>query len=126
MSFAPHAARPALRERIRAEEQLVRSEKLATAGQLAAGIAHEIGTPLGIVRARAELATGRLGADHAETPGLRVIVDQIDHVTRLIAQLFRTRARRHARTARRHAHRDRCRCRAARDRGAHKHVTLRR
>jgi signal transduction histidine kinase len=78
----------ALRERIRAEEQLVRSEKLATAGQLAAGIAHEIGTPLGIVRARAELATGRLGADHAETPGLRVIVDQIDHVTRLIAQLL--------------------------------------
>jgi signal transduction histidine kinase len=78
----------ALRERIRADEQLVRSEKLATAGQLAAGIAHEIGTPLGVVRARAELALGRLGTSHAETPGLRVIVDQIDHVTRLISQLL--------------------------------------
>jgi signal transduction histidine kinase len=78
----------AYRERIRADEQLVRSEKLAMAGQLAAGIAHEIGTPLGVVRARAELALGRLGAGHAETSGLRVIVDQIDHVTRLISQLL--------------------------------------
>ncbi|HEX4449460.1 MAG TPA: HAMP domain-containing sensor histidine kinase [Kofleriaceae bacterium] len=77
-----------LRERLRAEERLLRTEKLATAGQLSAGIAHEIGTPLGVVRGRAELAIGRLGADHAETPGLRVIVDQIDHVTRLIAQLL--------------------------------------
>jgi signal transduction histidine kinase len=77
-----------LRERLRAEERLLRTEKLATAGQLSAGIAHEIGTPLGVVRGRAELAIGRLGTDHAEAPGLRVIVDQIDHVTRLIAQLL--------------------------------------
>jgi signal transduction histidine kinase len=77
-----------LRERLRAEERLLRTEKLATAGQLSAGIAHEIGTPLGIVRGRAELALGRLGTDHAEAPGLRVIVDQIDHVTRLITQLL--------------------------------------
>ncbi len=77
-----------LRGPLRAEERLLRTEKLATAGQLSAGIAHEIGTPLGIVRGRAELAIGRLGAEHAETPGLHVIVDQIDHVTRLIAQLL--------------------------------------
>ena len=77
-----------LRERLRAEERLLRTEKLATAGQLSAGIAHEIGTPLGVVRGRAELALGRLGAGHAEAPGLRVIVDQIDHVTKLIAQLL--------------------------------------
>jgi signal transduction histidine kinase len=77
-----------LRERLRAEERLLRTEKLATAGQLSAGIAHEIGTPLGIVRGRAELALNRLGTDHAEAPGLRVIVEQIDHVTRLITQLL--------------------------------------
>ncbi|HEY4239034.1 MAG TPA: HAMP domain-containing sensor histidine kinase [Kofleriaceae bacterium] len=77
-----------LRERLDADQRLLRSEKLATAGQLAAGIAHEIGTPLGIVRGRAELALGRLGAAHAEAPGLGVIVEQIDHVTRLISQLL--------------------------------------
>ena len=36
------------------ESQLLRAEKLATVGVLAAGMAHEIGTPLGVVRGRAE------------------------------------------------------------------------
>ncbi|MFT3693647.1 MAG: HAMP domain-containing sensor histidine kinase [Kofleriaceae bacterium] len=77
-----------LRERLRAEARLLRSEKLATAGQLSAGIAHEIGTPLGVMRGRAEMAMTRLGSDHAEAPGLKVIVDQADHVTHLIQQLL--------------------------------------
>jgi two-component system, NtrC family, sensor histidine kinase HydH len=72
----------------RIEERLLRSEKLATAGQLAAGIAHEIGTPLGIARGRAELALARLGPDHAQAPGQQVIIDEVDRVTRLIRQLL--------------------------------------
>ena len=47
------------------EDQLLRAEKLATVGVLAAGIAHEIGTPLGVVRGRAEYMleqAGRRGA----------------------------------------------------------------
>jgi signal transduction histidine kinase len=72
----------------RLEERLVHSEKLATAGQLAAGIAHEIGTPLNIARGRAELGVSRLGDQHPQSPGLRIIVDQIDHVSRLIDQLL--------------------------------------
>jgi signal transduction histidine kinase len=85
----------ALQERLRhldaqrrLEDRLLHSEKLATAGQLAAGIAHEIGTPLNIVRGRAELTVARLGDDHPQAPGQRVIIDQIDHVSRLIAQLL--------------------------------------
>ena len=72
----------------RIEERLLQSEKLATAGQLAAGIAHEIGTPLGIARGRAELALARLGPDHAQAPAQRVIIDEMDRVTRLIGQLL--------------------------------------
>jgi signal transduction histidine kinase len=72
----------------RIEEQLLHSEKLITAGQLAAGIAHEVGTPLNIARGRAELALSRLGADHAQAPSQRVIIDEIDRVTRLIRQLL--------------------------------------
>ena len=70
------------------ESQLVRAEKLATIGVLAAGIAHEIGTPLGVVRGRAEYVLGKLGAAHPQAPGLRVIAEQIDQVTGTIGELL--------------------------------------
>ncbi|MFH0902623.1 MAG: ATP-binding protein [Pseudomonadota bacterium] len=68
--------------------QLVRAEKLSTVGVLAAGIAHEIGTPLGIVRARAELMSTRTEPDHRQTQWARTIVEQIDRVSRTIRQLL--------------------------------------
>ena len=83
-----------LRERLRAaesmqalERQLIRAEKLATTGALTAGIAHEIGTPLGIIRGRAELLLEQV------TPGtsaraLEAIVQQIDRIAATIRQLL--------------------------------------
>jgi signal transduction histidine kinase len=70
------------------EDRLVHSEKLATAGQLAAGIAHEIGTPLNIARGRAEITAAKLGDEHPQASNQRIIVDQIDHVSGLINQLL--------------------------------------
>lgn len=74
------------------ESQLLRAEKLATVGVLAAGIAHEIGTPLGIVRGRAEYMQGKRGSpeSHADvhTEGLAIIISQIDRVTRTLQQLL--------------------------------------
>ncbi|MEW5851421.1 MAG: ATP-binding protein [Myxococcota bacterium] len=69
------------------ETQLLRSEKLATVGVLAAGIAHEIGTPLSVVRGRAEYMRGKV-REEANVDGLNVIIEQIDHVTRTIRQLL--------------------------------------
>jgi signal transduction histidine kinase len=43
-----------------ARESLLRSEKLATVGRLAAGLAHEVGNPLGAVAGYVELARTRL------------------------------------------------------------------
>ena len=56
--------------------------------RVSAGIAHEIGTPLGVVRGRAEYVKTKLGAESAHAPGLQVIIDQIDRVSRTLRQLL--------------------------------------
>lgn len=84
----------ALTERLRSaealqslERQLTRAEKLATTGVLAAGIAHEVGTPLGIIRARAELLMDRLGNVESRR-ALEAIVQQIDRISSTIRQVL--------------------------------------
>jgi signal transduction histidine kinase len=78
----------AYQERLRAAEQLVRAEKLATVGVLAAGIAHEIGTPLAVVRGRAQRIAEKLGPEHAQTDGAATIVREIDRVSRTVRELL--------------------------------------
>lgn len=68
--------------------QLLRAEKLATVGGIAAGIAHEVGTPLGVMRGRAELLVQRLGPGHPQGESARVIVDEIDRISRTIRELL--------------------------------------
>jgi two-component system sensor histidine kinase HydH len=71
------------------EDQLLRAEKLATVGVLAAGVAHEMGTPLGIIRGRAEYMLSKLdGVENPQSRGLGAIVQQIDRVSRIIRQLL--------------------------------------
>ena len=48
--------------KIHALSQLRHADRLATVGRLAAGLAHELGTPLNVVQARArQMAVGTLG-----------------------------------------------------------------
>jgi len=70
------------------QQQLLRSEKMATVGILTAGLAHEIGTPLGVVRARAEFIARKLGNEHPHHHGLEIVMQQIDRVSRIISQLL--------------------------------------
>jgi signal transduction histidine kinase len=68
--------------------QLVRAEKLATVGVLAAGFAHEVGTPLGVMRGRAELLVSRLPPGGAESENVRIILEEVDRVSRTIRDLL--------------------------------------
>jgi two-component system NtrC family sensor kinase len=71
-----------------AQGQLVRSEHLASVGRLAAGVAHEIGNPLGAVGTYLEVLEHR-GADRTVTDGMRRELDRIDRIVRSLLDFAR-------------------------------------
>lgn len=74
--------------RIEMLEQLRHADRLITVGKLAAGIAHELGTPLNVVLGRARmLERGQAGADKSAEFG-SIIADQADRMTAIIRQLL--------------------------------------
>jgi signal transduction histidine kinase len=87
--------------RLGLEARLRQSEKLATIGQMAAEIAHELGTPLNVIggRARAmakraeKVASSALAADAAEvtrevTKNAGIIGDEVARITKIIRQVL--------------------------------------
>jgi two-component system NtrC family sensor kinase len=70
------------------ERSLRQSEKLATIGQLASGLAHEIGTPLNIIGGRTELAQRRLDDKELVQKNLDTIAQQTERITKIIQQLL--------------------------------------
>jgi|YNPNPStandDraft_1061719.scaffolds.fasta_scaffold02563_7 two-component system NtrC family sensor kinase len=75
----------ALRE---AEEQLIQSAKLASMGQLAAGIAHEINNPLGTVTLFAHLLLKSLPEDDPRRADLQMIVDEAARCKEIVSGLL--------------------------------------
>lgn len=80
-------------EKIRLAGELRQSEKLATVGQLASRLAHEIGTPLNIIRGRAQQLLQRETVEEEHRRLLGTIVSQIERISRFVRQLL-TLARR--------------------------------
>jgi two-component system, NtrC family, sensor kinase len=76
------------------EGRLIHQERISAVGELAAGIAHEIGTPLNIISANVEYLIrhhSRLN-EESSPPGtggeLIAIRDQVHNITRLVRQLL--------------------------------------
>jgi PAS domain S-box-containing protein len=75
-----------LSARLKLDRQLVRSEKLALVGSLAAGLAHEIGTPLNVISATAEYLLPDAPPEGREQ--LRGIVAETERISRLVHDLL--------------------------------------
>jgi len=73
-----------------AQGQLVRSEKLASVGRLAAGVAHEVGNPLGAIGTYLEVLRRR-GADPEVMAGLARELERIDTIVRSLLDYARPR-----------------------------------
>jgi len=69
------------------ENQLVRAEKLITVGVLATEMAHEIGTPLAVIRGRAEQVMREVRAG-PRAEDLAVIIKHIDNVASTVRQML--------------------------------------
>lgn len=74
-------------ERLQMEAQILQQDRLATIGLLASSLAHEIGTPLGVMRGRSELLMMHSDSDVVHK-NAKVILDQIDRVSKLIRSLL--------------------------------------
>ena len=74
--------------RLTLEERLRHAEKLATIGQMAAEIAHELGTPLNVIGGRARTLTKK-AADPAEVAkNAGIISDEVARITKIIHQVL--------------------------------------
>ncbi len=71
-----------------AQSQLVRSEKLASIGRLAAGVAHEVGNPLGAAGTYLEVLRRR-GADQEVTEGISRELERLDRIVRSLLDYAR-------------------------------------
>lgn len=70
------------------QNALMQSEKLAHMGQLAAGVAHEVNNPLGIVLMYAHLLLEKYEHDRELKEDLNMIVEQADRCKRIVSGLL--------------------------------------
>jgi hypothetical protein len=80
------------RELSEARMRLVRSEKLASIGRLAAGIAHEVGNPLGAIIGYTALGRRELDSDSEWLTGIEYEARRIDRIVRGLLDFARPRA----------------------------------
>jgi len=71
-----------------AREALLHSERLASMGQLAAGIAHEVNNPLGVVLMYAHLLLDACEGESALRSDLQTIAEQTDRCKKIVSGLL--------------------------------------
>jgi two-component system, NtrC family, sensor kinase len=77
-----------MKGRLEMLEQLRHADRLMTVGKLASGIAHELGTPLNVIEARAAMIGNGETTESESVDYARVIVRAAERMTRIIRQLL--------------------------------------
>ncbi|HSN15943.1 MAG TPA: ATP-binding protein, partial [Anaeromyxobacteraceae bacterium] len=78
-----------LEERVRRKARdLLRADRLATLGGIAAGFAHELGNSLNVIRGFASVATRELPADHPNRPDVDAIRREVTRAAGLIERFL--------------------------------------
>lgn len=77
------------RELADAQQQLVRSEKLAAIGQLTASIAHEVNNPIAVIQGNLDLLRELLGREAERVrPEFRLLDEQVERMRLIVTQLL--------------------------------------
>lgn len=78
-----------LTERVNLENQLVQAEKLSSIGLLAAGVAHEVNTPLAVIASQAQMLMRQTPADSPQYTVIEKIVKQSFRASEIVNSLLK-------------------------------------
>jgi len=76
------------RRRKQVEDRLRNAQRLAGLGRLAAGLAHEIGTPLNVISGRTDALLRHLADDERSTRNLKAISTQSERIVRIVRDML--------------------------------------
>lgn len=78
-----------LTEQKRLQAQVEQQDRLATIGVLTSGMAHEVGTPIGVIRGRAEMMLMEADDNEDLKKNLDIIIKQTDRISGFISSLLK-------------------------------------
>ncbi len=78
----------ALNQLKKTQAELVQSEKLASIGQIAGGVAHEINNPLLVILGRTEFAIDKLEENHSAKKDLEVVHTMTERIAEIVRNLL--------------------------------------
>ncbi len=78
-----------LTEKVKLEEQVVQAEKLSSIGVLAAGVAHEVNTPLAVIASQAQMLAREMPADDQRSGTIQRIIKQAFRAAEIVNHLLK-------------------------------------